>query len=138
WSPPLLPTLLPPPTGRGSGEAPLAGPRSRPAAAAPSLRLRGARQSLHRALLRLGHGWRGSDELLSSDVINGPCTMNSSTPTANGNDHKKFKGDRPPCSPSRVLHLRKIPSDVTEAEVISLGLPFGKVTNLLMLKGKSQ
>lgn len=57
WSPLLLPTLLPPPTGRGSGEAPLAGPRSRPAAAAPSLRLRGARQSLHRALLRLGHGW---------------------------------------------------------------------------------
>ncbi|KAF3821167.1 hypothetical protein GH733_011320, partial [Mirounga leonina] len=44
----------------------------------------------------------------------------------NGNDNKKFKGDRPPCSPSRVLHLRKIPSDVTEAEVISLGLPFGK------------
>ncbi|XP_027470400.1 polypyrimidine tract-binding protein 3 isoform X2 [Zalophus californianus] len=81
---------------------------------------------------------RGSDELLSSGVVNGPFTMNNSTPTANGNDNKKFKGDRPPCSPSRVLHLRKIPSDVTEAEVISLGLPFGKVTNLLMLKGKSQ
>lgn len=57
---------------------------------------------------------------------------------ANGNDNKKFKGDRSPCSPSRVLHLRKIPNDVTEAEVISLGLPFGRVTNLLMLKGKSQ
>uniref|UniRef100_A0A8C6QYI0 Polypyrimidine tract binding protein 3 n=1 Tax=Nannospalax galili TaxID=1026970 RepID=A0A8C6QYI0_NANGA len=84
---------------------------------------------------------RGSDELLSSGVINGPSTMNSSTSAgvyANGNDNKKFKGDRPPCSPSRVLHLRKIPCDVTEAEVISLGLPFGKVTNLLMLKGKSQ
>ncbi|KFQ89206.1 Polypyrimidine tract-binding protein 3, partial [Phoenicopterus ruber ruber] len=51
---------------------------------------------------------------------------------------KKFKGERPPCSPSRVLHLRQVPSDVTEAEVISLGLPFGKVTNILMLKGKSQ
>ncbi|EPY85857.1 polypyrimidine tract-binding protein 3 isoform 3 [Camelus ferus] len=85
---------------------------------------------------------RGSDELLSSGIINGPFTMNNSTSStgvyANGNDNKKFKGDRPPCSPSRVLHLRKIPSDVTEAEVISLGLPFGKVTNLLMLKGKSQ
>uniref|UniRef100_A0A8C2QP14 Polypyrimidine tract-binding protein 3 n=1 Tax=Cricetulus griseus TaxID=10029 RepID=A0A8C2QP14_CRIGR len=84
---------------------------------------------------------RGSDELLSPGVINGPSTMNNSTPSgvyANGNDNKKFKGDRPPCSPSRVLHLRKIPCDVTEAEVISLGLPFGKVTNLLMLKGKSQ
>ncbi|XP_007498218.1 polypyrimidine tract-binding protein 3 isoform X2 [Monodelphis domestica] len=82
---------------------------------------------------------RGSDELLSSGITNGPFTMSSSTPTtANGNDSKKFKGDRSPCSPSRVLHLRKIPNDVTETEVISLGLPFGKVTNLLMLKGKSQ
>ncbi|XP_039615450.1 polypyrimidine tract-binding protein 3 isoform X3 [Polypterus senegalus] len=65
--------------------------------------------------------------------------MNSSTPSAaNGNDSKKFKGDRSPCIPSRVLHIRKIPIEVSEAEVISLGLPFGKVTNLLMLKGKNQ
>lgn len=40
--------------------------------------------------------------------------------------------------PSRVIHIRKLPNDITEAEVISLGLPFGKVTNLLMLKGKNQ
>lgn len=40
--------------------------------------------------------------------------------------------------PSRVIHVRKLPGDVTEGEVISLGLPFGKVTNLLMLKGKNQ
>ncbi|KFR14929.1 Polypyrimidine tract-binding protein 1, partial [Opisthocomus hoazin] len=59
--------------------------------------------------------------------------------TANGNDSKKFKGDsRNAGVPSRVIHVRKLPSDVTEAEVISLGLPFGKVTNLLMLKGKNQ
>ncbi|XP_057263440.1 polypyrimidine tract-binding protein 1 isoform X3 [Pezoporus wallicus] len=57
---------------------------------------------------------------------------------ANGNDIKKFKGDRSAGVPSRVIHVRKLPSDVTEAEVISLGLPFGKVTNLLMLKGKNQ
>ncbi|NXD81785.1 PTBP3 protein, partial [Halcyon senegalensis] len=55
-----------------------------------------------------------------------------------GNEKKKFKGDKFPCCPSRVLHLRQIPSDVTEAEVISLGIPFGRVTNLLVLKGKSQ
>ncbi|MEE6458945.1 hypothetical protein FKM82_000471 [Ascaphus truei] len=65
--------------------------------------------------------------------------LSSSRPwMANGNDSKNFKGDRSPCSPSRVLHIRKVPNDVTESEVISLGLPFGKVTNLLMLKGKSQ
>lgn len=59
--------------------------------------------------------------------------------TANGNDSKKFKGDiRSPGIPSRVIHMRKLPDDINEAEVISLGLPFGKVTNLLMLKGKNQ
>uniref|UniRef100_A0A4W5RG79 Polypyrimidine tract-binding protein 1 n=1 Tax=Hucho hucho TaxID=62062 RepID=A0A4W5RG79_9TELE len=58
---------------------------------------------------------------------------------ANGNDSKKFKGDiRGPGIPSRVIHVRKLPNDINEAEVISLGLPFGKVTNLLMLKGKNQ
>ncbi|KAM9504343.1 polypyrimidine tract-binding protein 1-like isoform 7-T7 [Salvelinus alpinus] len=58
---------------------------------------------------------------------------------ANGNDSKKFKGDiRSPGIPSRVIHMRKLPDDINEAEVISLGLSFGKVTNLLMLKGKNQ
>uniref|UniRef100_A0A1A8LAH1 Polypyrimidine tract-binding protein 1 n=5 Tax=Nothobranchius TaxID=28779 RepID=A0A1A8LAH1_9TELE len=78
---------------------------------------------------------RGSDELFSSCISNGPYIMNS----ASGNDSKKFKGDvRSPGVPSRVVHVRKLPNDINEAEVISLGLPFGKVTNLLMLKGKNQ
>ncbi|XP_064429906.1 polypyrimidine tract-binding protein 1 isoform X3 [Mirounga angustirostris] len=79
----------------------------------------------------------------------GSCYSGASTPspagllcvqwTANGNDSKKFKGDnRSAGVPSRVIHIRKLPGDVTEGEVISLGLPFGKVTNLLMLKGKNQ
>uniref|UniRef100_A0A8K9V313 Polypyrimidine tract-binding protein 1 n=1 Tax=Oncorhynchus mykiss TaxID=8022 RepID=A0A8K9V313_ONCMY len=57
---------------------------------------------------------------------------------ANGNDSRQFKGDRSPCGPSRVLHVRKVPIEVSEAELISLGVPFGRVTNLLMLKGKNQ
>ncbi|XP_067886760.1 polypyrimidine tract-binding protein 3 isoform X2 [Heterodontus francisci] len=82
---------------------------------------------------------RGSDELLSAGIVNGPSTMsNSTSATANGSDTKKFKGDGSPNPPSRVLHIRKIPNEVSEAEVLSLGLPFGKVTNLLMLKGKNQ
>uniref|UniRef100_A0A673CM81 Polypyrimidine tract-binding protein 1 n=1 Tax=Sphaeramia orbicularis TaxID=375764 RepID=A0A673CM81_9TELE len=73
--------------------------------------------------------------LFSSCISNGPYIMNS----ANGNDSKKFKGDvRSPGVPSRVVHVRKLPNDINEAEVIGLGLPFGKVTNLLMLKGKNQ
>uniref|UniRef100_A0A673I1X9 Polypyrimidine tract-binding protein 1 n=1 Tax=Sinocyclocheilus rhinocerous TaxID=307959 RepID=A0A673I1X9_9TELE len=57
---------------------------------------------------------------------------------ANGTDDKTYKGERSPCDPSRVLHIRRVPIEVSEAEVISLGVPFGKVTNLLMLKGKNQ
>jgi len=39
---------------------------------------------------------------------------------------------------SKVVHIRSLPMDATENEVIQLGLGFGKVTNLLMLKGKNQ
>uniref|UniRef100_A0A4W4FE56 Polypyrimidine tract binding protein 3 n=1 Tax=Electrophorus electricus TaxID=8005 RepID=A0A4W4FE56_ELEEL len=64
----------------------------------------------------------------------GPCQ----TDLTNGNESKKYKGDASPSGTSRVIHVRKVPLEVSEAEVISLGLPFGKVTNLLMLKGKNQ
>uniref|UniRef100_A0A673Y4P8 Polypyrimidine tract binding protein 1a n=1 Tax=Salmo trutta TaxID=8032 RepID=A0A673Y4P8_SALTR len=58
---------------------------------------------------------------------------------ANGNDSKKFKGEmRSPSAPSRVIHLRQLPGDIQDSEVISMGMPFGKVTNLLMMKGKNQ
>ncbi|XP_075012459.1 polypyrimidine tract-binding protein 2 isoform X4 [Calonectris borealis] len=88
----------------------------------------------------LGDGRRGSDELLSGSVLNSPnSNMSSMVVTANGNDSKKFKGDdKMDGAPSRVLHIRKLPGEVTETEVIALGLPFGKVTNILMLKGKNQ
>uniref|UniRef100_A0A7N6F727 RRM domain-containing protein n=1 Tax=Anabas testudineus TaxID=64144 RepID=A0A7N6F727_ANATE len=55
---------------------------------------------------------------------------------SNGSDSKKQRLDESP--PSRVLHIRKLPNEVSETEVIALGLPFGKVTNILMLKGKNQ
>ena len=45
--------------------------------------------------------------------------------------HSKIK-------PSKVIHIRNIPNDVTEAEIIHLGIPFGRVTNVLVLKGKNQ
>ncbi|NXJ57657.1 PTBP3 protein, partial [Spizaetus tyrannus] len=81
----------------------------------------------------------GPQKLLSSGVSNRPFTMNNSTPaTGDENDEKKRRQERCPRSVSRVLHLGQIPSDATEADVISLGLPFGTVTNLLMLKGKNQ
>lgn len=40
--------------------------------------------------------------------------------------------------PSKVIHLRNIPNESGEPDVISLGVPFGRVTNVLVLKGKNQ
>uniref|UniRef100_A0A8C7YWK7 Polypyrimidine tract binding protein 2b n=1 Tax=Oryzias sinensis TaxID=183150 RepID=A0A8C7YWK7_9TELE len=81
---------------------------------------------------------------LSSDVAVGVKVRNNLEmdlcslffSSANGSDSKKQRLDESP--PSRVLHIRKLPNEVTETEVIALGLPFGKVTNILMLKGKNQ
>ncbi|NXH16704.1 PTBP3 protein, partial [Bucco capensis] len=81
----------------------------------------------------------GPEELLPSGVTNRPFTMSdSASPTDSGNGTKKLNEERPPPRPSRVLRLRQVPEDVAEGEVISLALPFGKVTNLLMPKGKNQ
>uniref|UniRef100_A0A672I864 Polypyrimidine tract-binding protein 3-like n=1 Tax=Salarias fasciatus TaxID=181472 RepID=A0A672I864_SALFA len=42
------------------------------------------------------------------------------------------------CAPSRVLHLRQLPADVSEQEVVSLAAPFGRVAKLIVLKAKNQ
>lgn len=61
----------------------------------------------------------------------------------NNNDAKKVKlnnGDQTENgggggnSPSRVVHIRNIPSDVSETEIVHLGIPFGRVSNVLVLK----
>ena len=41
-------------------------------------------------------------------------------------------------TPSRVIHLRGIPQDTTEGEIVQLGMPFGRMTNLLLVKKKNQ
>jgi len=40
--------------------------------------------------------------------------------------------------PSKVVHIRNIPTDVSETEIVHLGIPFGRVNNVLVLKGKNQ
>uniref|UniRef100_A0A8C8W2N0 RRM domain-containing protein n=1 Tax=Peromyscus maniculatus bairdii TaxID=230844 RepID=A0A8C8W2N0_PERMB len=62
-----------------------------------------------------------------------------SPPASKGNDSKRFKRDgRSTEGSSRVIHIYRLPSGVTEREVLSLALPFGKVSNLLFLKEKNQ
>ncbi|XP_068236252.1 polypyrimidine tract-binding protein 2 isoform X6 [Palaemon carinicauda] len=84
---------------------------------------------------------RGSDDLLaqSGAVSNGSIMSPAANHADNNNDAKKVKLDtKNPGAPSRVIHIRNIPNEVTEAEIVHLGIPFGKVTNVLVLKGKNQ
>eukprot|EP01116_Phalansterium_solitarium_P003583 TRINITY_DN143_c0_g2_i1.p1 TRINITY_DN143_c0_g2~~TRINITY_DN143_c0_g2_i1.p1 ORF type:complete len:432 (+),score=122.79 TRINITY_DN143_c0_g2_i1:194-1489(+) len=53
---------------------------------------------------------------------------------ANGMDGKKARVDQP----SKVLHVRGLPPDVTDDELIAIACPFGRVANVLSLKGKGQ
>ena len=93
---------------------------------------------------------------VDSPTLNGAGSTGSGTtsPTNNGlnnNEAKRAKLDPLKTAaaaasaagggsnaPSRVIHIRNIPNDVTEAEIIHLGIPFGRVTNVLVLKGKNQ
>ncbi|XP_063217004.1 polypyrimidine tract-binding protein 1 isoform X3 [Bacillus rossius redtenbacheri] len=83
---------------------------------------------------------RGSDELLSQSgaVSNGAVMSPQPNHTDNNNDAKKVKLDKQTGKASKVIHIRNIPNEVTEAEIIHLGIPFGRVTNVLVLKGKNQ
>lgn len=40
--------------------------------------------------------------------------------------------------PSRVVHLRNVPQQLSEQEIVYLGLYFGHVVNVLFLRGKNQ
>jgi polypyrimidine tract-binding protein 3 len=51
-----------------------------------------------------------------------------------GTDCKKLKYE----GESAVVHARNLPVDCTEDELNTLGQSFGKIVNILILKGKSQ
>ncbi|CAF0875666.1 unnamed protein product [Brachionus calyciflorus] len=54
-------------------------------------------------------------------------------------DIKKSRLDnQPKQEPSRVLHLRNIPQQLSESEVLFLGLSFGMIKNVLFLRSKNQ
>ena len=77
------------------------------------------------------------------DSVTGAKRINEDTMTRSSgsinNGAKKIRTDRVSDDEiSKVVHIRSLPSDVTENEVIQIGLSYGKVTNLLMLKGKNQ
>ncbi|XP_071839658.1 polypyrimidine tract-binding protein 2-like isoform X5 [Apostichopus japonicus] len=87
---------------------------------------------------------RGSEDMLYQRALNGTSTTNVLSTIHRDdmslieNEAKKAKLENKITDPSRVVHIRNLSNDASEAEVVNLGVPFGEVTNLLMLKGKNQ
>nr|XP_011436710.1 polypyrimidine tract-binding protein 1 isoform X12 [Crassostrea gigas] len=81
---------------------------------------------------------RPSDDLMSQS----PMVTNGTSPphlSGSDNDAKKVKLEQnSPNGPSRVVHIRSLPPDCTEADVVQLGMPYGKMSNVLLLKQKNQ
>lgn len=40
--------------------------------------------------------------------------------------------------PSRVLHVRNLPPDTSESEIMGLANKFGQVTNMILMRNKRQ
>ncbi|GFO11309.1 polypyrimidine tract-binding protein 1 [Plakobranchus ocellatus] len=53
-------------------------------------------------------------------------------------DAKKAKLDGVVNPPSRVVHIRSLPMEAGETDIVQMGMPFGKMTNVLVLKQKNQ
>merc|ERR1719500_2142932 len=88
-----------------------------------------------------GLGSQAEFPLHSPHSLNNGMTGGPMVPLDNNNqDAKRLKMEQNgvKMTPSKVIHIRNIPNDVTEAEIIHLGIPFGRVTNVLVLKGKNQ
>ncbi|XP_020631606.1 polypyrimidine tract-binding protein 2-like [Orbicella faveolata] len=48
-------------------------------------------------------------------------------------DQKKARFEN---APSKVIHVRNVPADAVDTELLALGLTFGRVKNVLLLKSK--
>ncbi|XP_054468960.1 polypyrimidine tract-binding protein 3-like [Anoplopoma fimbria] len=64
--------------------------------------------------------------------------MSTSSPSPVDGTDRLCVSERAQSVPSPVLHLRQLPADVSEQEVIALALRFGRVSKLITLKAKHQ
>ncbi|XP_062509318.1 polypyrimidine tract-binding protein 1-like isoform X2 [Corticium candelabrum] len=71
---------------------------------------------------------RMSDSMAQSSAGGGP----SGGEYLESSDAKKAKPNE---QPSSVLHIRNIPEDTTEVEIVMLGMPFGTPVNVMVMRG---
>jgi hypothetical protein len=84
----------------------------------------------------------GSSSSNGTSIMSSSNGGNNGSSLSNGRDrHSSFPGSsghHNNNAPSRVVHIRGIANDVHESEILALGLPFGRTSNVLLLKGKNQ
>uniref|UniRef100_A0A915Q0F2 RRM domain-containing protein n=1 Tax=Setaria digitata TaxID=48799 RepID=A0A915Q0F2_9BILA len=68
------------------------------------------------------------NEIFGDIAASMAATTSTGAPTGNGT-HQQM---------SRVVHLRNIPSDMTDLELVHFCMPYGKLVNYLLLKGRNQ
>ncbi|KAL7054078.1 hypothetical protein AAHC03_026573 [Spirometra sp. Aus1] len=54
------------------------------------------------------------------------------------NENKKSRMDHIDAPPSKVVHVRGLPSDATEQDIALLAIPFGQVVNMVLSKRNNQ
>lgn len=70
----------------------------------------------------------------NNDEVDGVKKVKLEEGDGNNNGHDGQSSNRQPNGPSRVVHVRNIPNEANENDLINLGLPFGKISNILLLK----
>ena len=73
----------------------------------------------------------GSNTTTITANMNGSATEEPTSGSNNNNNNNNG-------TPSKVVHVRNVPPDAHESDLMNLALPFGKVSNLLLLRGKNQ
>uniref|UniRef100_A0A096ME51 Polypyrimidine tract binding protein 3 n=1 Tax=Poecilia formosa TaxID=48698 RepID=A0A096ME51_POEFO len=88
---------------------------------------------------RVGGVTTSTSLLLSSGILSSPSGVSSRVTLfpVDGTD-RLCVSERAQCVPSPVLHLRQLPADTSEQEVVDLALPFGRVSKLITLRTKNQ
>uniref|UniRef100_A0A0R3RJB2 RRM domain-containing protein n=1 Tax=Elaeophora elaphi TaxID=1147741 RepID=A0A0R3RJB2_9BILA len=78
----------------------------------------------------------GAQFLQNSALLTQAFTVADNTPVSMA--ATTSAGDNGGQQISRVVHLRNIPSDMTDLELVHFCMPYGKLVNYLLLKGRNQ
>lgn len=81
-------------------------------------------------------GGTNSTASLESTSPNAQSIYSYSSSTTTKPEAKKVKTQK--TQPSKVVHIRNIPQQITEIEIIQFGLIFGNIANVLNLRSKCQ